>query len=76
MLDLGFPVFVGCGEGGCKGFVAASEALDAEKRIVLGLVHCEDGLALIEAQLYSLLLEVSQQLAELVTLEACLKPYF
>lgn len=75
MLDFGFPVLVSCGEGGGQGLVAASEALDAEKRVVLGLVYCEDCLALIETQLYSLLLEVSQQLAELIALEACLKPY-
>ena len=60
MLDLGFPVLVGRGEGGCEGLVTSSKALDAEERVVLGLVHCEDGLALTEAQLYPLLFQVSQ----------------
>ena len=60
MLDLGFPVLFSCREGGGQGLVATSEALDTEKRVVLGLVYCEDGLTFIEAHLYAFLLKVSQ----------------
>lgn len=57
VLDLGGPVFFGCEVGGGEQLVAALEALHAEKRVVLGLVHGEELLAGLEIELKSLALQ-------------------
>jgi hypothetical protein len=70
VLQLGLPVPVSLQVGSRQRLVAPLAALHAEEGIVLGLIDCEDGLALLGGESDSLLLETPSNLVELVSIEA------